>query len=262
MLTEIADGVLVRQSEFCQSNAVVIRGGDGVLLVDPGVDGSELAELADDLADLGEVVAVGFSTHPHWDHLLWHAKFGAVPRYGTARCATVARERLADAREKAARLAPGVPLELLGAITPLPSAERYVPWAGPTVRIIEHRAHAPGHAALLIEGAGVLIAGDMLSDVEIPLLDLRSSDPLGDYLDALRLLDEATSEVTLVVPGHGAVAHDRQIHSRVETDRAYVQELQQGCEPADPRVGPLATYGQDWLVGEHQRQVRHVTRRS
>jgi hypothetical protein len=39
MLTQIAEGVLVRQSRFCQSNAVVIRGDDGVLLVDPGVEG-------------------------------------------------------------------------------------------------------------------------------------------------------------------------------------------------------------------------------
>jgi len=72
---------------------------------------------------------------------------------------------------------------------------------GPQVRIIEHQAHAPGHAALLIEERGVLIAGDMLSDVLIPMLDLTgTADPIDDYLAALRLLEGAVSW-TAVVPG-------------------------------------------------------------
>jgi glyoxylase-like metal-dependent hydrolase (beta-lactamase superfamily II) len=204
------------------------------------------------------MVVAGFSTHPHWDHLLWHAKFGDVPRYGTALCATAAHAQLADARGKAAQLAPGAPLELIGTITPLPAAAGYVPWAGPAVRIIEHRAHAPGHAALLIEHCAVLVAGDMLSDVEIPLLDLSSADPHGDYLIALQLFDDVVSDVAVVVPGHGALARDSEIRSRIDADQAYVQALQQGCDPDDPRVGPLATYGQDWLPGEHQRQLRHA----
>ncbi len=36
----------VRQSVFCQTNAVVIRGASGALLVDAGVDGSDPSELA------------------------------------------------------------------------------------------------------------------------------------------------------------------------------------------------------------------------
>ena len=43
MLRQIADGVLIHESEFVQSNAVVVRGRAGVLLIDPGVLGSELA---------------------------------------------------------------------------------------------------------------------------------------------------------------------------------------------------------------------------
>ena len=35
MLTPIADGVLVHESEFLQSNAVVVQGREGVLLVCP-----------------------------------------------------------------------------------------------------------------------------------------------------------------------------------------------------------------------------------
>ena len=42
MLNEVGDGVWVRQSEWVWSNAVVIRGDGGLIVVDPGIDGSEL----------------------------------------------------------------------------------------------------------------------------------------------------------------------------------------------------------------------------
>jgi len=98
VLRQVAEGVLIHESEFCQSNAVVVHGRAGVLLIDPGVHGYEMAALANDLSDSGQTVVAGFSTHPHWDHLLWHARLGAAPRYGTARCAATARDRLSDGR--------------------------------------------------------------------------------------------------------------------------------------------------------------------
>jgi glyoxylase-like metal-dependent hydrolase (beta-lactamase superfamily II) len=71
--------VLIHESEFCQSNAIVVQGRAGVLLIDPGVHGHEMACLARDLSDAGEAVVAGNSTHPHWDHLLWHVGLGAAP---------------------------------------------------------------------------------------------------------------------------------------------------------------------------------------
>jgi len=91
---------------------------------------------------------------------------GSAPRYGTARCAATARDRLSDAGAKArvAALIPPdiaeqVPLDLLGLITGLPAEMAQIPWDGPQVRILEHQGHAPGHAALLIEECGVRVAG-------------------------------------------------------------------------------------------------------
>jgi len=197
VLTQVAEGVLVHQSDFLQSNAVVVQGRAGVLLIDAGVTGDELAALASELGEMGQSVVAGFSTHPHWDHLLWHAGLGAPPRYGTARCAATVRERLPDASAKARvtqmmppELAGQVPLELLGDIAGLPAETTEVPWDGPRVRVIEHQGHAPGHAALLIEEPRVLVAGDMLSDLLVPMLDLSgAADPIEDYVAALRLFD-------------------------------------------------------------------------
>ena len=41
MLRQVEEGVLIHESEFCQSNAVVVQGRAGVLLIDPGIQGSE-----------------------------------------------------------------------------------------------------------------------------------------------------------------------------------------------------------------------------
>jgi len=73
--------------------------------------------------------------------------------------------------------------DLFGLTTGLPAETARIPWDGLQVRIIEHRAHAPGHAALLIEERGVLVAGDMLSDALIPMLGLNdTADPIFDWL--------------------------------------------------------------------------------
>ncbi|TQS42997.1 MBL fold metallo-hydrolase [Cryptosporangium phraense] len=253
MLTQIADGVLVHRSEFCQSNAVVVQGRSGVLLIDAGVQEHELACLAEDLA--GQAVVAGFSTHPHWDHLLWHPAFGDAPRYGTVRCADTARARLSDAgaRDRVRGMIPAdivdqVPLELLGGISGLAASE--IPWDGPTVRVVEHQAHAPGHASLVVEDSGVLVAGDLLSDLLIPLLDLTgAADPAEDYLAALRLLEGLPADV--VVPGHGSVARGGEIAARLDRDRAYVQALADEKPVDDPRVASLAPV--------HERQVRALT---
>ncbi len=272
MLRQVADGVLIHESEFCQSNAVVVHGRAGVLLIDPGVLGSEMATVANDLRELGQPVVAGFSTHPHWDHLLWHTRLGAAPRYGTARCAATARDQLSDPRSKdriAEQLIPPdiaeqVPLDLLGLIAGLPAETAEIPWDGPRVRIVEHQAHAPGHAALLIEERGVLVAGDMLSDVLIPMLDLNgTADPIEDYLAALGLLEGMAGDVDVLIPGHGSTGGADQVHARIDQDRAYVHTLRDAPQgPGDPRVGPSATYGQDWLPGVHARQLQGLARRS
>lgn len=103
-LTQVADGVWVRQSEWVWSNAIVVRGEGGLILVDPGINGSELDQLADDVDRLGIPVVAGFSTHPHWDHLLWHPRFGDVPRYATTTTTTTAHVA-GKARERAQAMA-------------------------------------------------------------------------------------------------------------------------------------------------------------
>lgn len=268
MLTAIAEGIWVHESECLLSNTVVVRGRAGVLLIDPGLTRAELATLAEDVRALGPVVA-GFSTHPHWDHVLWDTAFGDAPRYATARAAASLSELLAqpDWREQVAEglpeeIADDVPMDLLGVVSALPPGETALPWDGPMVRIIEHRAHSPGHAALLV--GGVLVAGDMLSDVLVPMLDLYrggADDPVGDYLAALDLFDEVAGSVDVVAPGHGVVGDASQLRARVDADRAYVTGLRDGAEISDSRIGPEAQPGWEWVADIHEGQVEQLTRR-
>lgn len=247
MLKQVADGVWVRQSEWVWSNAVVVRGEAGLTLVDPGIDGSDLNQLADDVDRLGVPVVAGFSTHPHWDHLLWHSRFGDVPRYATAACAQIAAGARERAQKMAEESASGIPLELIGLLTPLPAAGGPVPG-----ELVEHEAHAIGHAAILLAERGVLLAGDMLSDVLIPLLDARRPGQVSAYEAALDRLDEAARHVDVLVPGHGAVANGPEVTARLAADRAYLDALRRGVEPVDPRLD------QDWLQVPHQSNVEQA----
>jgi glyoxylase-like metal-dependent hydrolase (beta-lactamase superfamily II) len=241
MLNEMADGVWVRQSEWIWSNAVVVRGDDGLVLVDPGISGSDLEQLADDVDRIGIPVVAGFSTHLHWDHLLWHSRFGDVPRYAAAASAAAAPGVRERAQSMAAESAEGIPLELVGLLTELPAGGGPVPG-----QVIEHEAHAIGHTALLLADRGVLLAGDMLSDVLIPMLDPRRPGQVSAYETALDLLDEAVRQVDVVVPGHGAVAVGPEVPARLAADRAYLDALRRGEEPVDARLE------QDWVAGLHQ----------
>ena len=271
MLAQVAEGVLTHQSELLQNNAVVVQGRAGVLLIDAGITGDEMACLASDLRELGRPVVAGFSTHPDWDHVLWHTELGEAPRYGTARCAALMREVRSNA-DWQARVAEGlppeiaeeIPLDPYGLITGLPAETARIPWDGPEVRIIEHPAHAPGHAALLVEERGVLAAGDMLSDVFIPMLDDFNStnDPIEEYLLGLRMLEEVAGGVDAVIPGHGSVGGPGQMRARIDQDRAYVHALRDGHAPDDPRIGPSAKPGWEWVSDIHEGQAQSVAQRN
>ena len=271
VLRQVAEGVLIHQSELLQNNTVVVEGKAGLLLIDAGITGDEMACLANDLSDVGQPVVAGFSTHPDWDHVLWHAKLGEAPRYGTARCAAYMRDLLSNADWKAhvaeglpPEIAEEIPLDLFGLITGLPAGTAQIPWDGPQVRIIEHPAHAQGHAALLIEERSVLVAGDMLSDVLIPMLDDLNStnDPIEDYLIGLRLLEGVADDVDVLIPGHGSVGGADQVRTRIKQDRAYVQALRDGGVPDDPRIGPSAKPGWEWVSDVHAGHVQQLAERN
>jgi glyoxylase-like metal-dependent hydrolase (beta-lactamase superfamily II) len=200
--------------------------------------------------------------------VLWHARFGSAPRYATALGAADLGALLADpgwTDQVAEALPPehagDIPMDLFGLVTGLPAGTDRIPWDGPQVRILEHQAHAAGHAALVIDERGVLIAGDMLSDVLIPFLDLEAADPIEDYLAALQLLDGVADDVQVVVPGHGSVGGADQLHERIDQDRSYVRSLGSADDPRDTRLDPASPNG-SWLPDVHAWQRQQISGRA
>lgn len=247
-LTEVAPGVLVTTAvQYTTTSTVICRRGGGCLVVDPAVTVTEVSGLAAALAARGLRPEAGWCTHPHWDHLLWADGLGDVPRYATAAAAAAAERAREALIERVAEEAPGHDLELLGRLTPLAAA--VIPWAGPQVRVLRHDGHAPGHGALFLPESGVLMAGDMLSDLEIPLLECDEPDPAGSYRAGLELL-AGLAGVRVLVPGHGHVADHAEYARRVRADLAYLADLERGGVSAgqDERIG------NSWLRAEHDRQ--------
>jgi len=243
---EVAPGVFVGTAETYTTTTTVVAGADGgCLVIDPAVTVADLAALAALLSSRGLRPVAGWSTHPHWDHVLWSRPLGGVVRYATPRAVAVAareREGLVTGMSEAA---PGHDLSLFARLSPLPGQE--IPWRGPRATVVAHDAHAPGHGAVYLPDSGVLVAGDMCSDIEIPLVDRESADPFGDYRRGLGALASLRG-VRVVVPGHGRAGDRAEFRRRVAADFAYLDAVEAGREPADPRLAEA------WLRAEHELQ--------
>jgi hydroxyacylglutathione hydrolase len=219
-------------------------------VIDPAVSVANLAALVADLRDAGLRPVAGFATHPHWDHVLWSRELGDVPRYAAPAAVRITQTERPGMVAELDKTAPGHDMELFGQLDPLPADASLLPWDGPEVQVIVHNGHAPGHGALFVPHAGVLVAGDMLSDIEIPLLDLLAADPLGDYRAGLGRL-AAVPGVRWLVPGHGHIADAGEFRRRLDADYRYLDRLVAGEPFDDSRC--TAGWLRDWHVQQSRR---------
>ena len=236
---------------YTTTSTVVVRGRDA-FVVDPAWTVAERDGIVAWLRERELEVVAGFATHAHHDHLLWHPELGDVPRWaslGTVRCAHEWRDELIGALGD--DLPDGWPNPIDG-IRPV-AGDRLDPFALPAhaadatealdavepmapvepIELVVHDGHAPGHTALLLTDRRVLVAGDMLSDVELPLP--FHPDDLPAYLAALDALAPAVTRAIALVPGHGHPT-DRPLE-RLDADRRYLDALIAGREPHDDRRG-------------------------
>lgn len=243
-LREVADGVLVATSRRYATTSTVVVSGDRAVLVDPAWDPDELAGLADAVRARGLTIGAGVATHAHHDHLLWHPRFGDVPRWASRRTAQLATEHRA---ELLAALGPDWPPELAEVFGLLSVAEPDpVGHPDDPIVLVVHDGHAPGHSALWLPARGVLLAGDMLSDLELPLP--HDPDDLAGYLAGLEVLAPYVARAAVLVPGHGSPTRDPV--SRLDADRRYLDALIAGVDPHDERCGNPG------MAEVHERNVR------
>lgn len=156
---------------------------------------------------------------------------GDAPRYaagGTAARVAACRDELTETLVE--YLTPDL-IEIAGRLVPLPGGE--LPWSGPRAECVVHDAHAPDHLALFVEQWGVLVCGDMLSDVELPMPADADVD-LEIYRTGLQRLRDAAARARWLIPGHGSVTDDPV--ARFDADMRYLDDVLSGRPTDDPRI--------------------------
>lgn len=250
---EVAPGVLVMTSRRFVTTSTMVIGHEQALVVDPAWDPDELAGVATVLAARGVACAAGAATHVHYDHVLWHPTLPPVPRWATPWAAAQWRLKRDELLQPLVGDLPADLLDIAGRLDPMPTAPRPaesvpgnpyprqpalpdaypLPWEGRDVVLHEHDAHARGHVAMEIPDSGVLLAGDMLSDVELPMPDDADPD-LVAYLVGLDRLVDVIRRTRVLVPGHGTPTDDPM--ARLDADRRYLDDVLAGREVTDDRL--------------------------
>jgi glyoxylase-like metal-dependent hydrolase (beta-lactamase superfamily II) len=174
------------------------------------------------------------ATHGDWDHLLGRLAFPEAP--------------LGAAETTAARLTgePGVPQRKLRTFDAEHYVERPAPLSLPGtqalpvpghIEIGEHELElhsADGHTAdgmaIWVPWASVLVCGDYLSPVEIPMISEGGS--LSAYRATLQRLQPLVEQAGTVVPGHGGVIDAVRAAAILREDLDYLDALERDGEAA------------------------------
>jgi glyoxylase-like metal-dependent hydrolase (beta-lactamase superfamily II) len=220
--------VIVVTSALLQLNCVLVRGGEEAFVIDSPVLPDELDALPTLLEQARFPAPSGLlATHGDWDHLLGRLAFPGL----ALGCAESTAERLQASPGEPQRALRSFDEELiierprpltLGSVQALPVPGRC------EVGDLELELHAAdGHTvdgmAIYIPWAGVLVTGDYVSSIEIPMLGAGAS--VEAYLATLERLRPLLVQVEHVVPGHGPVTDGARALAVLEEDVAYLKEL-------------------------------------
>lgn len=202
-------------SRLWQTNAVLLRAGETTVLVDSPVLPDELAALP-----RPDVLLV---THAHFDHVLARAAFPDLPLLAGPSTLVAFAEGSweAELRESDDEL--------------YVERDRRPDLTGAEEQALFEAVEADGHAAdgsaFLVSEHALLLPGDYLMEVEIPLVS-RAGSP-ERYLATLDRLAPLVRRAEVVQPGHGPPVDRRRALELLELDRRYVADLAAG-----PTRGP------------------------
>jgi glyoxylase-like metal-dependent hydrolase (beta-lactamase superfamily II) len=236
--------VLVVTSALLRVNCVVVRGAvESDAATRPGlpsgaetfvIDSPVLPDELDSLPALLEQAQFPapsglLATHGDWDHLLGRLAFPEL----ALGCAESTAERLHAAPGEAQRELRSFDEQLmierprplsLGSLQALPVPGRCE--IGDRELELHHAAgHMRDGMAIGIPWARVLVAGDYLSEVELPTLD--SGGDLEVYLATLDRMRLLVADAEHIVPGHGPILDGDRALVLIEDDAAYLRALRE-----------------------------------
>jgi glyoxylase-like metal-dependent hydrolase (beta-lactamase superfamily II) len=222
--------VIVFVSSVWQTTCTAVRSGDEAFVIDSPVYPDELEAIPAVLEQAGFSVAGLLATHADWDHMLGRLAFlGAALGCGESTAARLRAEPGAAARELGRfddehYVARPAPLQL-GSVQALPVPGRLTFGSGQELELHPTGGHTADGTAIAIPWARVLVCGDYLSPVEIPMISEGGSRAA--YADTLRRLRELVEQAETVVPGHGAPITQVRARTVLEEDAAYLEALAQ-----------------------------------
>jgi glyoxylase-like metal-dependent hydrolase (beta-lactamase superfamily II) len=236
-----------------QTNAVALRAGGEAMLIDSPYFPEELEALPSVLAGAGFEPDALIATHGDFDHLLGRLAFPALALgLGEPSMERLHREPGAAQRELRDHDAKfyverGAPLAL-GQVQSLP-VPGSVELGDREIELHPAEGHTADGMALFARWCGVLVVGDYLSGVEIPMVV-----SLTDYRATLARLAPLVEAAETVVPGHGA-PNAREAALRIlDEDVEYLDALERGDER------PSLPDGRDTAEqrGTHAENLRRV----
>jgi len=224
------EDVLVCTSAIWQTTCTVVRGGaeaGETFIVDSPVLPEELEALPGLLEHVGWTCSGLLATHADWDHLLGRLAFpGTALGVSETTAARLTGEMGAPVRGLRAfddehYVRRGSPLAL-GELQALPVPGRLeVGDAEHELELHPADGHVADGMAIVVPWARVLICGDYLSPVEIPMLSPGGSKSA--YVATLERLRTLLEGVDHVVPGHGEVLDAVRAEAILREDLHYLE---------------------------------------
>jgi glyoxylase-like metal-dependent hydrolase (beta-lactamase superfamily II) len=219
--------VLVVTSRVWQTTCTIVRDGEECFVVDSPVFPDELEALPAILEHAGFPFTGLLATHADWDHVLGRLAFpGASLGVAETTAARLAGEPGAAARELRAfddehYVDRPAPLSL-GQVQALP-VPGHCEIGDEEIELHPADGHTADGMAAWIGWARVLVCGDYLSPVEIPMLSEGGSRDA--YLATLRRLEPLVDAAAHVVPGHGDVLEGARAAAILREDVDYLANL-------------------------------------
>jgi glyoxylase-like metal-dependent hydrolase (beta-lactamase superfamily II) len=227
--------VVVAVSRVWQTTCTAVRAGDEGFVIDSPVYPDELEALPQVLEQAGFPVSGLLSTHADWDHLLGRLAFpSAALGCGESTAARLAGEPGAAQRRLRAfdeeHYVEGRPPLALSAVQSLPVPGHVALGAEHELELHPADGHTADGTAFWIPWTGVLVCGDYLSPVEIPMLSEGGS--LAAYAATLERLRPLVEQAETVVPGHGGPLSRAEALRVLDEDQVYLGALQRDAAGA------------------------------
>lgn len=257
---------VVFQSVLFKVLSTVIFTEDAVIVVDPAMlphEVNEIRALVDERIADRELIVI--FTHGDFDHIVGYPEFKDAMKIGS-----LGMDKHANKREKVQLINDfdnEYYIDRLGE-REYPEFDEVIDHDGQTYQVGSTKLTfylAPGHTSdglfTVLESHGIWVAGDYLSDFELPFLNDRSIAYKNTLEKAKEIL--ASYNIRLMIPGHGSHTTDqKEILKRIHMAEKYIYALEEAIINKDmdkiAELGKQHPYPSSFTKSCHEENVKVI----